>query len=248
MAKRRFYCDDLTTAAAQLDAEQATHARKSLRLAVGDAVELYDGKGAVAQGTIAELGKTMVVAIDSRRTVAAPKPAIDLAVAIPKGPRADALVDGVSQAGADRLIPLVTEWSVVEPGKGKQGRFERIAAESAKQCERAWLMIIETPTKLEDLLGRAGYDSILLADLQDVQQAGFDVQNASTLLRSAQRIAVLVGPEGGWSPRERELATAAGCLPWRFGPHVMRIETAAVAAVAILRSMVGNANHSEQPR
>lgn len=244
MAKRRFYCDDLTAGSAQLDADQAAHARKSLRLAEGDAVELYDGRGGVAQGTIAELGKSLVVAIESHQTVAPPKPAIDLAVAIPKGPRADGLVDGVSQAGADRLIPLVTEWSVVEPGKGKQGRFERIAAESAKQCERAWLMAVDRPTRFDDLLARSGYDLMLLADLQDVQQAFFDAKSASTLL-AADRVLVLVGPEGGWSPRERELAAAKGCLPWRFGPHVMRIETAAVAAVAILRSMVGNDTNQE---
>jgi 16S rRNA (uracil1498-N3)-methyltransferase len=241
MAKRRFHCPDLAGDRIVLDADQSAHARQSLRLSVGDAVELYDGRGGLADGRISVCGREVAVAVEARRTAPRLRPAIDLAAAIPKGPRADALVDAASQAGADRLIPLITEWSVVDPGPKKLERFARIAAESSKQCGRAWLMGVEKSVKLAELLPRADQGLKLLADLQPVhfEPTAADLARSMTLV---DRVLIVIGPEGGFSPREREEAAAAGCTPWRFGPHVMRVETAATVAVGLLRQLAGNAN------
>jgi len=238
MALRRFHCDDLAADHVTLDAEQAGHARKSLRLEVGHAVELFDGAGTTAVGRITELSRRMVVSVTERNNVAPPQPTIDIAAAIPKGDRAGVLIEAAAQLGVDRIIPLVTDRSVVEPGKNKQQRFDRIAVEAAKQCGRAWLMTIAPPTKLDALLAAADHDLKLLcdtpaaADVQELQDAG----RGRPTLSGVDRVLVLVGPEGGWTDEERAAALAADYRPWSFNANVLRVETAALAAAAILRS------------
>ena len=238
MAVRRFYCAEIGGEAIELDDAQAAHARKALRLREGDAVELFDGAGGVAEGRISALGPRLVVAVTGRRTVPRPTPTLDLAAAIPKGDRAATLIEAAAQLGVDRLIPLVTERSVVDPGAKKRQRFERIAADAARQSERAWVMAVDPPTDLPALLRRADHDLKLLCDVpaeavQPLQGAG----EAGARMAEARRALVLVGPEGGWTADERRAAAAAGCLAWTFSDNVLRVETAALAAAAILRSL-----------
>lgn len=231
MTVRRFYCANIDQASVELNAADAAHARRVLRLSVGQTVELFDGCGATATATIVDMGKRLVVEPTERRFVERPKPVIDVAAAVPKGARADVLVEKLSELGADRLIPLLTDRTVVEPRQGKIDRFGRMAIESAKQCGRAWLMAIDEPTAFGDVLGAADHDVKLMADVQELQVGG----SAGAMLKHAARVLVLIGPEGGWTDAERRAAQDAGCVSWRLGPHVLRVETAAIAAVACLR-------------
>jgi len=229
MAARRFYCDDLAASSIELDPTQSQHARKSLRLAVGDRVELFDGAGMVADGTVAAMKKTVTIDVVQRRHVPPVEPAIDLAVALPKGARGDVLIEKASELGADRVIPLLTQRSVVELRPNKRDRFDRLCIESAKQCGRAYRMHLADPTPLDDLLTRADHDLRLIAD------PAADVQDLHTSLSAAARVLILIGPEGGWTQDEHAAAIRRGATPMRLGPHVMRIETAALAALAIVR-------------
>jgi 16S rRNA (uracil1498-N3)-methyltransferase len=241
MSKRRFHSPDLHVPHVDLDEAQSSHARRVLRLGVGDTVGLFDGAGTVATGRIAEARRTVRVEIMERHERPRPTPTIDLAVAVPKGGRADVLVEEASQLGADRLIPLISQRSVVQPKKGKLGRFERLAVESAKQCGRAWVMEVDPPTELRTLLKQSDHDVRLFADTQArPETAGHgadhpDETNPVEAARRAEHVLVLIGPEGGWTGKERRSASEAGCLSWRLGPNVMRVETAAAAALAILR-------------
>ena len=230
MATPRFYCSNIGQHAAEIDGEQADHARRVLRLTAGSGVELFDGHGTVADGVVEAVGRVMRVAITERRTVAATSPRIDLAVAIPKGDRAAMLVEKAAELGADRLIPLITERSVVTPGRGKIQRFERIAIEAAKQCHRAWVMRIAEPTDFNHLLKRCEATHRLICDIVgDTQSAGLSTDAASNVM-------VLIGPEGDWTDSERQAAVDAGFVRWRLAPHILRVETAALAALAILRA------------
>ena len=233
MANRRVYCPSLRDGTFELDAEQANHARRVLRLDMGDTLEVFDGAGQVGTARVVEAGKRMTIQIIERHEAPRPRPWIDLAVAIPKGGRADVMVEKASELGADRLIPLLTDRSVVEPRGGKLERFERLALESAKQCGRNWVMQVDEPAPLDDLIAQADHDLKLIADVAaDGPRA---VQNVHSEAKGAKRVIVLIGPEGGWTDRERNAAFSAGFLEWRLAPNVLRIETAATAALAILR-------------
>jgi len=228
----RFYCPDLVlpTLSAKrihLDPDQARHARRVLRMGIGDPVELFNGQGDIAD---ARLGEDDHVQVERVRHTARPSPVIDLAVSFPKAGRGDGMTHALVQLGADALIPLLTEHSVVDPRPQKLHRLQKAAIESAKQCGRAYLMRIAPVTLLRDVL-RRHYDLRLMADTI----AGDCPADVDPMLADAKNVLILIGPEGGWTDAERNLAREHGCIAWQLGPHVLRIETAAAAAIAIAR-------------
>lgn len=233
-----------------LDADESHHARQVLRLGPGAAVELFDGRGTVAQGTIAAGpgpgpgsagGKAVNVRVTQARRVSQPVPAIDVAAAVPKGPRGDEMVNQLSQLGADRFTPLVAGRSVVNPGAGKLARYSRAAVAAAKQCGRAYVMDVCQPVDLAAALARP-YDLRLLAAPGGAGAAdgAGGAHRVAEALRRAAHVLILIGPEGGWTDAETALAAAHGCLIWSLGPNVLRIETAAAAAVAVARYLAAH--------
>lgn len=237
---RRLYSGDLSGDAVTLDAEQARHARKVLRLRDGDAVELFDGRGGLAEGKLRVSGKaSAVVAVERRRQEKRPKPWVDLAVAMPKGARADVLAEKVSELGADRLIPLRTARSVVEVGEAKEDRLRRVAVESAKQSGRSHLMEVAEARELGELLEAEAAEAATLRLIADPEGLGtIGAEQLLAALAKTRRVLVLVGPEGGWTDAEREAAWEAAFIAWRMGPYTLRIETAAMAAVALCRQVI----------
>lgn len=218
------------TPAIDLEPEESHHAARVLRLAVGEAVSLFDGAGIVAHGVIDRLKPRVRVLIAGSDRRERPRPVIEVAAAIPKGPRADAMIEQLSQLGCDRLIPLRTTRSVVDPRDAKIERFARAAIESAKQCGRDYLMQIDGPVDLVTLLARVDHDLRVIAAPQ-----GMKTDAMEEGLAGAARVLVLIGPEGGFTTTETEQARAAGFAAWSLGPNILRIETAAAAAVALLR-------------
>ncbi|MEX2673142.1 MAG: RsmE family RNA methyltransferase [Phycisphaeraceae bacterium] len=240
---RRLFSDNLSTDPLPLDADQARHARKALRLKPGDAVELFDGQGNLAEGTLRLEGRDASVAVTRRWHEPRPKPAVTVAVAMPKGGRADMLIEKASELGADRIIPLRTQRSIVEVGDAKHDRLQRMAIASAKQSGRPHLMEVEEPRELDDLLAEAAREAFdpnqllkLIADPEGVGTVG--AMQLLGALGSTKRVLVLVGPEGGWAEQERQQACDAGFVPWRMGPYVLRVETAVMAAVALCRQIL----------
>lgn len=229
----RFLCVDLPDKpglTVRLDKDQANHATRVLRLSEGRRVQLIDGRGMIAHATLTSAGAPTTCTIHSIEHAPAPTPRIELATAIPKGPRADAMVNDLAQLGADWLIPLHTQRSVVHPRASKLDRLAKAAAEAAKQSGRNWFMEINDTSPFADELA-CDADLKLIAD-PDAQP----IADLAARIASASTVRVLIGPEGGFTDEERSAACEAGFTPWRFSPHTLRIETAAIAAVAILRA------------
>ena len=148
---------------------------------------------------------------------------IGLAAAIPKGARADWMIEKCVEAGLDVYFPILTKRGVATAeGAAKRARWDRIAAETAKQCGRASLPELLEPRPLADVLAlTVSWPHRFLAD-----HGG---KSASPVAGDAL---VFVGPEGGWAPEERSMLEAIQAL--KLGPHVLRVETAAVLGVAAL--------------
>ncbi len=239
MRTYRFYTPSLEVGRVSLDPQQANHARRTLRLRPGDAVEVFDGAGGVGTGAVADGGRGVAVDVEAVRRVERARPLVEVATVIPKGHRGDTLVEKLSELGADRLIPLLTARSVGKPRANKMGRFGRIAVEAAKQCGRAWLMEITTPVSFHELLADTRQQTKLLAEGPRVEQrmrSGEVHRGLIDLPETTEEVLVLVGPEGGWNADERAAAEGTGCAYWELGPTVLRVETAAIAAVALLRA------------
>lgn len=236
----RFYCPSLSINAAlsavYLDPSQTRHARTVLRLTIGDEVALFNGNGLTANATIQSDQKQMALCVIQVQQAAPLRPAIDLAVCIPKGPRASAMADQLSQLGVSRLIPLLTVRSVVNPGAGKIQRLRTGAIESAKQCGRAHVMTIDEPANFKDVIGR-DYALKIIADptggTGGKGEAGGG--DESPHQKTDDDKLIMIGPEGGFTDPELDQARQAGFEPWAIAPYILRIETAAIAAAAILR-------------
>lgn len=212
----------------RIDGEEARHAVKVKRLEPGEPIELLTGQGLVARASVVgceKLGKKEGWAIDVRveslRRVAPASPQIDVRSAVPKGPRLEEMIDQLSQVGAASWGPVISQRAVVNPREGKLSRLSRVCEESAKQCGRAWLMQIEPAVGWQDLLGAPG--PVVVADASGEPYAPMGIQ----------RLTLAVGPEGGWTEGELDELRRSGARIARFGPHAMRVETAAVAACAI---------------
>jgi 16S rRNA (uracil1498-N3)-methyltransferase len=211
-----------------LTGDDAHHLVRVKRVEAGDSIALTDGLGRLAWARVVRTGKqgrdgwTVEAAITEIAALPPPTPRVEVWASAPKGDRLSAMIDGLSQVGAASWHPLTTRRTVVEPGAGKIERLERLAVESAKQCGRAWLLAVAPGGSLDEAL--APGPTIVLADASGEPFTPID----------ADTVRLLVGPEGGFEPAEVDQARKAGALVRRFGPHIMRIETAAVVAAAML--------------
>lgn len=240
---RRLHVSKLFVGQVLLDDTQAKHARDVLRLCEGASVEVFDDRGASATGTlIFPNGRNAAVKVE--RVVDPPVrqgPRIIVASAVPKGERADWMVEKLSELGAFAFIPLATERSVVLPaGKSKHERWKRIATESAKQSKRTGVMRIDELTPVAELLGRQ-LEGIVLTTAPDVPSF------AVAPMLNSENLHLFIGPEGGWTDSELESFKAAGIQPARLADTILRIETAAIAATAIAISFGAAAKQHQSP-
>ena len=206
-----------------------------MRVCIANSVALEVAISFVARAALKGMKQSKGVAetrcrVGAVREVPQARPRLVVDSAVPKGPRAEAMVNQLGQLGADVFVPVQSARGVVEPGAGKVERYEKAALASAKQSGRPWRMVIEPPTAMADLLGRA-HDGVRLI----LDPRGSAIPTLEDRLTSADEVVVLLGPEGGWTDEELADAEAAGFVRWRMAEHVFRIEAAATAAPAILR-------------
>lgn len=140
------------------------------------------------------------------------------------------MVNDLAQLGTDQLIPLITERSVVVPRENKLGRFAKAAGEAGKQSGNAHFMQVDPATPFADAL-HMDAELKLVADPYAKR-----IADLAARLSLVSTVRILIGPEGGLTDQEHAQAMDAGFIPWCYSANILRIETAAVAAVAILRS------------
>ncbi|MFG0253155.1 MAG: RsmE family RNA methyltransferase [Phycisphaerales bacterium JB038] len=230
MADHRIYIGDQDASQAEklrITGPEAAHAIRVRRLGPGAPVTLFDGRGRVLSGEILEAGKRALT-VQVRRATSSdpPQPAVHLRAATAKGERTDRMLEALSQLGAASFAPLRTDHSVVHPRDAKLERWRRLAIESAKQCRRAHLMRIEPLLDLHAALAAtSNANERLLLDASGEPYAP---------TRRVDEIELFVGPEGGWSEAELDACRAAGARLVALPTHILRIETAAAAGLAIV--------------
>ena len=221
---RRVHVPSLHPSRIDLPSAEAHHVRDVLRMQSGDALEVFDDAGQTADAVIVASDSGGVTVQIQRVAVRANAPAIVVAAAVPKGDRADWMVEKLSELGVSRFIPLRTARSVVHPeGTGKIDRWKRIATEAAKQSHRTGVMSIEPLTPL---------DAAFLPGIWLSPTA------TQSLLEAAigPHQTVFIGPEGGWTDEEIEAFHSHNIVPSRMTTSILRIETAAILAAGILLS------------
>lgn len=218
----RLYCPQLpTTGAVTLEGGEVHHAKDVLRIAAGEQIELFDGRGLIAQASIVEIRRhELVCEIADSHVEPEPTPRVTLATAVPKGERFDWLVEKATELGVARLIPLQTERSSVDPRDSKLARLRQTIIAACKQSRRAHLMelaeVMPWPRFLETHAKELIVAYPCARPLSEVN------------CRRAGEMTFAVGPEGGFSPGELAAAEAAGCSFVGLGQHLLRIETAGI--------------------
>jgi len=230
----RFYCPDSPIdGRVSLLGDEARHLARVRRVAVGEVVELFDGRGTHYRAEVAELGRDKVELSVVGPGIESPPPSLSLtlASAVPKGDRFDWLVEKATEIGVSRLIPLTTERSVVDPRSAKLDRVRRAVIEASKQSRRDLLMEVDRLTGWDGFLDSARADHRLIA-----HPGGRPIAATNGLRRGATAI-LAIGPEGGFSDGEVDRAIAAGWRMTSLGPTTLRVETAALASCSILLAL-----------
>jgi len=217
------------TEALEVGGEDGHHLGRVLRLRVGETVTVADGSGAWRPYRVSAVASDQIVRLDAIGTVDhEPVPPWRLAVAfaLTKGDKPELVVQKLTELGVDRIVPVLAERSVSRPDPARADamaeRWRRIAREAARQCRRATLPAV---AGLGPLAALAGHPGLVVAE-----RGG---QSAESLGRPPNdEVLVVIGPEGGLADPEVE-----ALKPWvrlDLGPHILRAETAALAAGAFL--------------
>ncbi len=241
MPARRFFVLDVhregdEVAIAGTDAHKIVNV---LRLRNGDAIEIVDSGGTVFDATLLTRDDNLRALLRERReAVEATHVAIDVAQGIPKGQKMDFVVEKLSELGVRTLIPLETERTIVQTvGPAKLERWQRLARSAAQQSGRNDVLVVEDPTPVMRLYGRfEHYDAVLF--LWEVAEQRPLRELLPAIVDGAKSLLVVVGPEGGFSHAEGEAAGASGAHLLSLGQRILRTETAALTAVAILDYLI----------
>ncbi len=228
-----------------LDRDESHHALTVLRKGDRDPVELVDGRGwrltARLAGKDGKLAKLEILAV-SRDDDEQAAPRLALACGVVKGRRWEWVLEKAVELGVHRITPLLTEHGVVEPREGRRERWLLVLRAALKQSGRCWLPELDEPQGLTEWLrGREG-GPLWYGAVPAEREALAAVPAAAPAADSGTAwLTVAIGPEGGWSADERAALAAAGALPVDLGPHVLRTETAAAAALTLLQAARGRA-------
>lgn len=242
MATPRFYCpaplgEDLRLT---LPEEVARHAVGALRLKPGEKVTLFNGDGAEYAAILEKPGKHLEARITAACPVDRESPLeITLIQGISSGERMDYTLQKAVELGVRAIQPLATRRSVTRLDADKRDKrlshWRRVVASACEQCGRNRL------PEVLDILDFAAWarlpQTAALKCLLD-PEAGVRLRDLPT---PETGVVLLAGPEGGLDPEERRIARARGFLPLNLGPRVLRTETAAVAAIAALQTLWGDA-------
>ncbi len=222
-----------------VDGDAARHIARVLRLAPGDALTLFDGRGGEYSGRIEAVGRdTVEVAVGERHGVDRESPlGLTLAQGVSRGERMDWVVQKATELGVSRVVPVLTERSVVRldprQAQSKQRHWQRIAVSACEQSGRDRIPEVALPLSMAGFLhglSQAGA-RLLLSPVGSLALASLD---------SVSQAVVLIGPEGGLTEGEQRAALAQGFVALSLGPRVLRTETAAVAALALLQHRFGD--------
>jgi 16S rRNA (uracil1498-N3)-methyltransferase len=251
MALRRVFVDSIDSGVSRVGGPRAHHLHRVVRLTVGEEIEISDEKQVFAATVTSS--RPDLVEFDVRRELEIPGQgiAVVLLLAVIKFARFEWAIEKATELGVETIVPIVAERSgqrLVAGAVKRRGRWRKIASEAAQQSRRISCPEIENPLEFSEALAVYQAPLRLFCDTdspplsQVLAERQFDGKAQPTAI-------VLVGPEGGWSGHEREAAAEAGLTAVSMGPLILRAETAALAALACLRTAeaIQGPQRPEQP-
>lgn len=234
---------DLTQSHLIIQAEEAQHCLKVMRMRIGQSCEVFDGLGNAAECTLlaSEGSRWMEMSIDKIRPSLPPLARISLALSIPKGGNMELIVQKAVELGVSRIIPLLTERCIVrlqagsKEARSKEQKWQRIILEACKQCGVNELPKLEPIASFKDFiqredLPRCRVSCALVAHARAMRDVLEEARE-----QGIEDILIIIGPEGDLSPAEYAQLEAKAFAPMSLGPIILRVETAVFMAIANAR-------------
>lgn len=223
-----------------IDGERLHYVTRVLRLRSGDTLEVFDGKGQRFDARVESIDEQRAtLSLSNPRAVPALREVL-VVQGLPKGDKLELVLQKGTELGASAFLPAGCERSVVKlEGKedSKRARWQRIAEEAARQCGRADVPTVHAPQPL--LKGLAPFAASHALLVLDEEERAVPLSHALATLRADQPLALIIGPEGGLARTEVEQLVKLGARPVTLGQLVLRTETAALAALSVIRHLDG---------
>ena len=222
------------------DPQDVKHLTRVLRHKAGDIIEISDGKAFEYEITLEVISDKMVKGriLSKQQFFREPKLEVTLYQSIPKQSKMETIVQKSVELGVSRVIPMISERTIVQDkehhfGKKVQ-RWQAVSNEAVKQCRRGIIPKVSVPISLDQVLEEMKENDLNLFFFEEER-----TQTVKEVLRSlsgkmVKKAGILIGPEGGFSEEEARKITHAGALSVSMGKTVLRVETAAVAALAMV--------------
>jgi 16S rRNA (uracil1498-N3)-methyltransferase len=237
MIRRRFFAppNSIRDGKAILPEDQAHHLKKVLRIRAGEIVEIFDGKGRGYTGEVELQGSDVFISglqsLPSRESTRR----LILAAALIKPAKFEWMLQKATELGVDEIVPLNTRLSDLKISAGKTAlrmdRWDRIVNEASKQSRRFAAPQVHAPLGFSDFLAAKPLAACIRILFYEKAQEPFQIKPDML----ANGIVLCIGPEGGWDGGEIEQAKDAGYKIFGLGPRILRAETAAIAALAIVQ-------------
>ena len=222
-----FLCPDLSRDTVLLDGPEGRHAALVRRMRAGEAIDLVDGLGTRATGTVAAATKeTVTVDVSARSLEPAPSPRLTVVQALAKGDRAELAVELMTEVGVDVVVPWAAARCIARWTDKSLQRWRSTAQEAAKQSRRAWFPEVREVASTAEVAGLSD-QLLVLHETASVPLSAVDLTGD---------VVLVVGPEGGIGADE---LAALGGTAVRLGDTVLRTSTAGAAAAAVVSSRTG---------
>ena len=227
--RRRFFVDQVRHGLAEISGEEARHLTRVLRVEAGERYEISDNAH-VYLAEIETAGKEQVVFRTLEKLPPQPNPLhLKLCAALLKLDHFEWMIEKATELGVAEIVPVVcarSEAGLERAAVKRVDRWRRIAREASQQSRRDHLPVVHDPEPFAAALARA-------ADRRYVLDEDLRGTTPEPLHAGLGSVAILVGPEGGWTPAERSSFVQAGWTRLGMGPLILRSETAAIAALAL---------------
>jgi 16S rRNA (uracil1498-N3)-methyltransferase len=226
-----------------LTGELAHHLGAVLRCQIDEIVELVDEERVRYRALLDSIAEKRITAkiLDREAPDSQPNPAVTLVQSLLKHDKMDWVIQKATELGVDAILPVVTERTIARPRAEREvhqsGRWQKIAKEAAQQSGRLDIPEIKPAATLEGLFRNPPEASLKLLPWE--AERGLSLKSALHHIKDEASIAVLIGPEGGFSVQEIERARKAGWVSVSLGSRILRAETAGLAVLAILQYELG---------
>jgi 16S rRNA (uracil1498-N3)-methyltransferase len=236
MARRRFFVDEVRGGQARIEGDEAHHLTRVLRVESGQRYEISDNHDVYLAEIEAARKDLVTFSILDRLSSEEPLVQITLYASLVRFERLELLLEKATELGIATFIPVEAERSekgLEQAAPKRMLRWNRIAREASEQSRRTKLPAIDPPCSFRQAVTFAPGLRLIL----DESPAAQPILKALPSLRSKQdMVSLLIGPEGGWTDRERAATVAEGWSPVSLGPTILKTETAAIAALAVINA------------